>query len=37
MDIRRIVPNISSDKMKESKKFYEDFLGLNLFMDRNGY
>ena len=33
MDIGRIVPNVSSDRMKESKKFYEDFLGLNLVMD----
>ncbi len=33
MDIRRIVPNISSDKMEESKRFYTDFLGLNIVMD----
>jgi predicted enzyme related to lactoylglutathione lyase len=33
MDILRIVPNISSGKMEESKKFYEDFLGLSLVMD----
>jgi predicted enzyme related to lactoylglutathione lyase len=33
MDIRRIVPNISSDRMEESRKFYADFLGLNLVMD----
>lgn len=33
MDIRRIVPNISSDKMEESKRFYKDFLGLNIVMD----
>ncbi len=33
MDIKRIVPNISSDKMEESKKFYTNFLGLNTVMD----
>jgi len=33
MDIRRIVPNISSDRMEESRKFYTDFLGLKLVMD----
>lgn len=33
MEIRRIVPNISSDKMDASKKFYKDFLGLKLVMD----
>ena len=35
MEIKRIVPNISSSKMKESKKFYEDFLGLKLVMDKD--
>jgi len=34
MDIKRIVPNISSDRMEESRKFYADFLGLNLVMNR---
>ncbi|GAC1382931.1 MAG: VOC family protein [Ginsengibacter sp.] len=33
MEIRRIVPNISSDKMEESRKFYKDFLGLKIVMD----
>jgi predicted enzyme related to lactoylglutathione lyase len=33
MSIRRIVPNISSTKFEESKKFYRDFLGLTLAMD----
>ena len=33
MEIRRIVPNINSSNFEESKKFYKDFLGLNLVMD----
>ena len=33
MTIRRIVPNISSNKMDESKEFYINFLGLTLAMD----
>jgi predicted enzyme related to lactoylglutathione lyase len=33
MSIRRIVPNITSTKFEESKKFYCDFLGLTLAMD----
>ena len=33
MEIKRIVPNIPSSKMEESKKFYTDFLGLKLAMD----
>jgi predicted enzyme related to lactoylglutathione lyase len=33
MIIRRIVPNISSNKMEESKEFYTNFLGLTLAMD----
>jgi predicted enzyme related to lactoylglutathione lyase len=33
MDIRRIIPNISSNKMNESKEFYLNFLGLNIVMD----
>ena len=33
MVIRRIVPNISSDKLDESKEFYMNFLGLTLAMD----
>jgi predicted enzyme related to lactoylglutathione lyase len=31
--IRRIVPNINSNKFAESKKFYTEFLGLTLVMD----
>jgi predicted enzyme related to lactoylglutathione lyase len=33
MTIRRIVPNINSIKLEESKKFYIEFLGLKLVMD----
>ena len=33
MTIRRIVPNISSNKLDESKDFYINFLGLTLAMD----
>lgn len=33
MTIRRIVPNIPSTKLEESKKFYVDFLGMRLAMD----
>jgi len=33
MNIRRINPNISSEKMEESKAFYTDFIGLKLVMD----
>ena len=33
MSIRRIVPNIGSAKMDESKEFYSGFLGLHLAMD----
>ena len=33
MSITRIVPNISSTKMIESKEFYTNFLGLTLAMD----
>ena len=32
MSIRRLVPNITSTKFKESKDFYTDFLGLVLVM-----
>lgn len=34
MDIRRIVPNISSAHFEESKQFHVDFLGLKLAMDK---
>lgn len=33
MTIKRIVPNISSNKFEESKWFYVDFLGMKLAMD----
>ena len=33
MSIRRIVPDITSVRMEESRKFYTEFLGLNLAMD----
>ena len=33
MGIRRIIPNISSGKMEESKEFYLNFLGLDMVMD----
>ncbi len=33
MEIKRIIPNISSTKMEESKDFYTNFLGLLIVMD----
>lgn len=33
MTIKRIVPDVTSDRMDESRAFYKDFLGLNLAMD----
>jgi|SRR5690625_2383071 len=33
MPIRRIVPNIYSDDMEQSKRFYTEFLELDLAMD----
>jgi predicted enzyme related to lactoylglutathione lyase len=33
MEVRRIVPNINSNKLEDSKIFYTEFLGLNLVMD----
>lgn len=33
MDIKRIIPNISSNKMEESKEFYLNSLDLNIVMD----
>ena len=33
MSINRIVPNIKSVKLEESKMFYTDLLGLKLVMD----
>ncbi|PIW70150.1 MAG: glyoxalase [Ignavibacteriales bacterium CG12_big_fil_rev_8_21_14_0_65_30_8] len=33
MEIRRITPDINSNKIEESKLFYQDYLGLRLAMD----
>lgn len=33
MSVRRIVPNIPSQRMDESRKFYTEFLGLHVAMD----
>lgn len=33
MEIKRIIPNISSTKMEESEDFYANFLGLSIVMD----
>ncbi len=33
MTIRRIVPDIPSQEMEESREFYQEFLGLKLVMD----
>ena len=33
MNIRRIVPNIQSGRIDESRKFYTEFLGLEVAMD----
>ena len=33
MSIRRVVPNFQSKNPKESRKFYADFLGMNIGMD----
>jgi len=33
MSIRRVVPNIKSDRFDESRKFYTDFLGFDVAMD----
>jgi len=33
MSIRRIVPNIQSERIDESRKFYTEFLGLEVAMD----
>lgn len=33
MSINRIVPDITSEKMDESRTFYSDFLGMELKMD----
>lgn len=33
MTIRRVVPNIKSDRFDQSREFYVDFLGLQVAMD----
>ncbi len=33
MSIRRVVPDITSERMDESRKFYTDFLGFGVAMD----
>ena len=33
MSIKRVVPDIMSEKMDESRKFYTEFLGFDLAMD----
>ena len=33
MDIRRVVPNITSDHLEESRAFYTEFLGFEVVMD----
>ena len=33
MNIRRIVPNITTNRMDESRRFYVEFLGFNVAMD----
>jgi len=33
MSITRVVPNITSDRLDESRKFYTDFLGFQVAMD----
>ncbi|MBI4637159.1 MAG: VOC family protein [Candidatus Rokubacteria bacterium] len=33
MIIRRVVPNIRSDRLDQSREFYVDFLGLEVAMD----
>ena len=33
MNIRRVVPNITSENVEQSRKFYTDFLGFQVAMD----
>jgi predicted enzyme related to lactoylglutathione lyase len=33
MEVKWIVPNISSNSMEESRRFYSDFLGLKIVMN----
>ena len=33
MSIRRIVPNVTTNRMEESRKFYTEFLGMEVAMD----
>ena len=35
MNIRRVVPDINTSRMKESLEFYVDFLGFQVAMDMN--
>ena len=33
MSIRRVIPNIKSERFEESRKFYGEFLGFDIAMD----
>jgi len=33
MSIQRVVPNLKSERLEESRKFYTDFLGFKVAMD----
>ena len=33
MSIRRVVPNLNTDRLDESRKFYVEFLGFDVAMD----
>jgi catechol 2,3-dioxygenase-like lactoylglutathione lyase family enzyme len=33
MSVRRVVPDITSERIEESRKFYTEFLGLSVAMD----
>ena len=35
MNIKRVVPDITSERMDESRKFYTEFLGFDVAMDMN--
>ncbi|MFF0747138.1 VOC family protein [Streptomyces sp. NPDC004111] len=37
MTIRRIVPNVVSQDIEESRSFYSDFLGMDVRMDEPGF
>ena len=36
MNIRKVIPDINTKLMKESMKFYTDFLGFQVALDMNG-